>query len=48
MRVHSLRPPVHTFILASTNELTNSPHQNAINEAAAIRQVLPNTESYVA
>src|SRR5579871_4309316 len=48
VRVNSHLPPVHTFILASTNELTNSPAQNAITLAATIRQVLPNTDSYVA
>ena len=47
MRVNRYLPPVHTFIRASTKELTNSPAQNARTEAITMRQVLPNTESYV-
>ena len=45
VRVHSQRPAVQIFILASTNELTNSPHTNAISDAAAIRHVEPNAIS---
>src|SRR5215218_6188026 len=35
-------PSVATFIFASTNELTNSPSQNATREARTIRHVWPN------
>src|SRR3954468_22149259 len=46
VRVHSQRPAVAIFIFASTNELTNSPHTNAISEASAMRHVEPNAISY--
>ena len=43
VRVHSMRPPVHSFILARTIELTNSPAQKARIEAKTIRGTWPNT-----
>jgi hypothetical protein len=41
VRVHSQRPAVMIFILASRNELTNSPQKYANIEASAMRQVVP-------
>src|SRR5215203_262283 len=41
VRLHKKRPFVSSFIFARTNELTNSPTQNASREAATIRGVWP-------
>ena len=46
VRLHSQRPAVRSFILASTNELANSPQKYAIIEAPAMRQVVPKAISY--
>src|SRR5688500_17356099 len=41
VRVHKYRPFVSNFIFANTKELTNSPAQKAISDAATMRGVWP-------
>src|SRR5262245_241420 len=46
VRVHKNRPLVHIFIFARTNELVNSPAQNAMSDASTTRQVFPKIIGY--
>ena len=45
VRVHNIRPSVHSFILARTKLLTNSPAQKAQIDASTMRGTWPNTLS---
>src|ERR1043165_1358051 len=46
VRVQSHLPSVRIFILASTNEFTNSPQKYAAIEASEMRQAEPKAISY--